>query len=240
MLKLVRIILFSLYFVVVAVLGVFVCLCRPFNLDNNRIMAKAFSYGGLKLLGVNVEVRNEERFKKLEPGVIVSNHQSNLDLYVLGCIVPHGTASIGKRSLKWIPFFGQLYWLAGNVLIDRRNAKSSIDALGQVSEAINDQGRSIWVFAEGTRNLGKGLGEFKKGAFHIAVQAQCKITPIAASTYAGRLDLNKWCSGKVLIDILPAVDAAGKTEDDIPQLCASMHAQIREEIEKLDAELAQI
>lgn len=234
MLLLVRYVLFSLYFALIAVLGVVVCLFRPFNPNNNRLLARIFSYGGLKILGLKVNIENPERLVDLDPGVVVSNHQSNLDLFVLGCIVPPKTASIGKKSLKWVPFFGQLFWLAGNVLIDRKNAQESIGAMDDVSRAIHEDHRSIWVFAEGTRNKGRGLGRFKKGAFHIAIQAQCSITPVAAGTYSGRLKLNEWRSGEVTVSILPAVSAEGLEEKDVDDLLQKVHLQIANEIGRLD------
>jgi len=235
MFRYLRIAIFALYFVLIAVLGVLLCLVRPFNASNNRIMAQMFSTGGLKILGIKVIIENGHRLHDLDPSVIVSNHQSNLDLYVLGCLVPPRTASIGKSSLKWIPFFGQLYWLAGNVLIDRKNAKQSIDAMGQASEAIVDGGRTIWVFPEGTRSQGRGLGKFKKGAFHIAIQAQCAIHPVAASTYPGTLDFSKRCSGVVRLSVLSPVETAGLNADDATDLCHKVHLLVAEEIARLDS-----
>lgn len=234
MLRYLRITVFALYFVLIAMLGVLICLCRPFNPSNNRIIAQLFSSGGLRILGIKVIIENGDRLENLDPSVIVSNHQSNLDLYIVGCLVPARTASIGKSSLKWIPFFGQLYWLAGNVLIDRKNAKQSIDAMSQASDAIVEGERTIWVFPEGTRSQGRGLGKFKKGAFHIAIKAQCAIHPVAASTYPGTLDFSKRCSGVVRLSVLAPVETNGLSSDDAADLCHKVHLMVAEEIERLD------
>jgi len=235
MLFLFRCVALSLYFVIITVAGITVCFFRPFNPDNNRVIATMFSSFGLKILGLKVEVKNAERLIDLEPSVIVSNHQSNLDLFVLGGIVPKRTASVGKKSLKWIPVFGQLYWLAGNVLIDRTNARQSIGAMNETTQAIQEGHSSIWIFPEGTRNMGRGLGRFKKGAFHIAVQAQCPIYPIAAATYPGRIKLNQWHSGTVTINILPPVNVAGLAEKDVDDLVHKVHLLIADEIGRLDS-----
>lgn len=234
MLVFVRVSLFAIYFVVVALLCVLVCLCRPFNPNNNRLAARAFSYGGLKILGLKVIIEHPERLNGLKQSVVVANHQSNLDLFVLGGLVPLRTASIGKSSLKWIPFFGQVYWLAGNVMIDRSNAQQSINAMDQVRKAIIEDERSIWVFPEGTRNLGRGLGKFKKGAFHMAIQAQCPIYPVVSSTYSGRLKLNEKVSGTVRISLLPPIDTTGLTNDDVEALMQRVHLRCAEEISRLD------
>ncbi|KZY63998.1 hypothetical protein A3765_10045 [Oleiphilus sp. HI0130] len=229
-----RVSVFAIYFVIVAIFCALVCLFRPFNPNNNRFAARAFSYGGLKILGLEVIVEHPERLNGLSQSVVVANHQSNLDLFVLGGLVPLRTASIGKSSLKWIPFFGQVYWLAGNVMIDRTNAKQSIDAMDQVRAAIIEDERSIWVFPEGTRNLGRGLGAFKKGAFHIAIQAQCPIYPVVSSTYSGRLKLNERASGTVRISLLPPIETKGLTKEDVTELMQRVHLSIAEEIARLD------
>jgi 1-acyl-sn-glycerol-3-phosphate acyltransferase len=164
----------------------------------------------------------------------VANHQSNYDLYVLGRVVPPRTVSIGKKSLKWIPFFGQLYWLAGNVLIDRGNGQQAKQAMLQTTETLQQRDTSIWVFPEGTRNLGKGLLPFKKGAFQMAIAAGVPIIPVCVSSYAGRLKLNSWNGGKVLIRSLPAIPTLGLTLDDLPQLMERCQQMMHDCIEQLD------
>jgi 1-acyl-sn-glycerol-3-phosphate acyltransferase len=71
--------------------------------------------------------------------------------------------TIGKKSLRWIPIFGQIYWLAGNVLINRGNAAEAKQTMLETTETLQKRDTSIWVFAQGTRNLGKGLLPFKNG-----------------------------------------------------------------------------
>lgn len=239
MLLFLRVSLFAIYFFVVAIFCVLVCLCRPFHPNNNRFAARAFSYGGLKILGLELIVEHPERLDGLKQSVVVANHQSNLDLFVLGGQVPLRIASIGKSSLKWIPIFGQVYWLAGNVMIDRSNARQSIDAMDQVRKAIVEDDRSVWVFPEGTRNLGRGLGAFKKGAFHIAIQAQCPIYPVVSSTYSGRLKMNEWRSGTVRVSLLPPIETKGLTSDDVDELLQRVHLMIAEEIARLDGLIEQ-
>ncbi len=65
---------------------------------------------------------------------------------------------------------------------------------------------SIWVFPEGTRNLGKGLLPFKKGAFHMAIAAGVPIVQVCVSNYVTHMRLNRWNSGDVL-DTLVAADS---------------------------------
>lgn len=240
MIRICRYVLLACYFVVAALVGALGCLLRPFNPDNSRLAAKMFSAVGLKILGIDLKTEGKERFQDMAPGVVVSNHQSNLDLFVHGANVPRNTVSVGKRSLIYIPFFGQVYWLAGNIMIDRNNSKKSIGKMDAVTQAIKEKGTSIWVFAEGTRNKIPGLAPFKKGAFHMAIQAQAPIYPVVASTYKRRLDFSKWRSGNARIKIMEPIPTLGLSIDDLDELMARVHALMEQTLADLDQRIAQL
>ncbi len=229
-----RVSLFATYFVIVAIFCALVCLFRPFNPNNNRFAARAFSYGGLKILGLKVVVEHPERLHGLKQSVVVANHQSNLDLFVLGGLVPLRTASIGKSSLKWIPFFGQVYWLAGNIMIDRSKSRESINTMAETTEALKCKNTSIWVFPEGTRSNGNLLLPFKKGAFHMAQQAGAPIVPICASTYPKHINLNRWHAGKVVVRILAPIETHLANDQDLQTIIEETHSQMDTYIQELN------
>ena len=199
MLFLARMLLMGLHFIVAGVLGLLLGLCRPFNPDNSRLCARLYSLPALCLLRLRVKTEVSSLFGQDRPCVVVANHQSNYDLYVLGRVVPPRTVSIGKKSLKWVPFFGQLYWLAGNVLIERGNAQQAKQAMLTTTETLQHQDTSIWVFPEGTRNKGEGLLPFKKGAFQMAIAAGVPIIPVCVSSYVKNMHLNRWNAGSIKI-----------------------------------------
>ncbi|HSC83755.1 MAG TPA: 1-acylglycerol-3-phosphate O-acyltransferase [Pseudomonas sp.] len=238
MLFLARMLLMGLHFLIAGVLGLVLGLCRPFNPDNSRLCARLYSLPALCLLRLRVKTEVKSLFTQEQACVVIANHQSNYDLYVLGRVVPRRTVSIGKKSLKWVPFFGQLYWLAGNVLIDRGNARKARQAMLETTETLRNRDTSIWVFPEGTRNLGKGLLPFKKGAFQMAISAGVPIVPVCVSNYAGRLRLNSWESGRILIRSLPAIPTIGMTMDDLPQLMQRCQELMQQCIGQLDQQLA--
>ena len=238
MLFLVRMLLMGLHFILAGCLGILLGLCRPFHPDNSRICARLYARPALRILRLQLETDVQPLLNLPQASVIVANHQSNYDLFVVGSVVPRRTVSIGKKSLKWVPFFGQLYWLAGNVLIDRGNARRAREAMLTTTDTLQHKDTSIWVFAEGTRNLGKGLLPFKKGAFQMAVAAGVPIIPVCVSTYSTHMRLNRWNSGKVLIRSLPAIPTAGLGAKDLPALIEQCHTQMRLCIEELDREIA--
>ena len=123
-----RMCLMGLHFILAGVLGVILGVCRPFNPDNSRLCARLYALPAMWFLRLRVKAEVDTLVNKTQGCVIIANHQSNYDLFVFGNVVPRRTVCIGKKSLKWIPFFGQLYWLAGNVLIERGNAVQELRA----------------------------------------------------------------------------------------------------------------
>ena len=231
--------LMGLHFILAGVLGVILGLCRPFNPDNSRLCARLYAWPAMCILRLRVKEDVAPLMDKPQSCVIVANHQSNYDLFVLGNVVPHRTVCIGKKSLKWVPFFGQLYWLAGNVLLDRGNAIRARQAMLTTTETLKHKDTSIWVFPEGTRNLGDGLLPFKKGAFQMAIAAGVPIIPVCVSTYVKHMRLNRWNSGEIMIRSLPAIATTGLGSDDLPQLMESCHTQMQQCIEAMDRQLGQ-
>ena len=237
MLFLARMLLLSLHFIAAGIVGLLLGLCRPFNPDNSRLCALFYSWPALRILGLRVETETTSLRDHVRSAVIVANHQSNYDLFVVGSVVPARTVCLGKKSLKWVPFFGQLFWLSGNVLIDRGNAVQAKQAMLTTTDTLQHKDTSIWVFAEGTRNLGKGLLPFKKGAFQMAIAAGVPIVPVCVSSYVKHMRLNRWRSGKILIRSLPAIPTAGLSLDDMPLLIAQCREQMRECIASMDRQL---
>lgn len=209
MLAVVRIILFLILSVGICVIGIILCLLNPFQLCYAAIFGRLFGCM-TSIFGVKIEVRNS-----LEMGVLprnciyIANHQNNYDMIVATYVVQPRTITVGKRSLLWIPLFGQLYWLSGNILIDRNKGIRSYNALFRVVKMIKFYDISIWIFPEGTRNYGKGLLRFKTGAFRAAISEKIPIVPVCISNIANnKIKLNRWSNGVVIIEVMPFIDTS--------------------------------
>ena len=235
MLYCVRMFLLGLHFLAVGAVGLIIGLCRPFNPANSRVFARLYSVPATWLMRVKVKAEVGPLWDQPPGCVIVANHQSNFDLFVLGQVVPQRTVAIGKKSLGWIPLFGQLFWLGGNVLVDRKNAYQARKALQKTTRVLQN-GTSIWIFPEGTRNPGDTLLAFKKGAFHMAIAAGVPIVPVCVSRYARRLDLNSWHPRTVSVRSLPPIATAGMTQQDLPALIEQCRAQMQQCIDHMEAE----
>lgn len=234
MLFILRLIVTLAYFVAVAALGLLLCLLRPFNPDNSYRIARLYAKPGQRILGMKVSAEGLEHLQSPGPCVIIANHQSNLDLFVLSGLLPRRTVTIGKKSLRWIPVFGLMYWLAGNVLIDRANSRKAMGSLDGAVKALRERKVGIWIFPEGTRNGGRNLLPFKRGAFHMAVQAGVPIIPVCVSSYPGQLDFRRLRSGQARIRVLPAMPTEGLGVEDLQRLIADCHQRMKACIDELD------
>src|SRR5690554_3884426 len=236
MLAVIRLIILGIFVVLTGVLGSLFCLLRPFHRNNTSLFAHLF--GSMhRVIGVDVEVRVPDSVQGKGPFVYVANHQNSWDLFTLSASLPPGTVTVGKKSLKWVPFFGQLYWLAGNILIDRKNSSKAHGTIGKTIEAMQQQKLSILLFPEGTRSYGNGLLKFKTGAFHSATGAQVPIVPVCMSSTQGKIKLNRWNNGKVIIEMLEPISTDGFNRENMRTLIATTHDVMLTTITRLDDEV---
>ncbi len=235
MLYLIRIIITLVYVVLVCFLGIITGIIRPFDPRNVKFVCRLLAYG-LPLLGIKIIVKNKARLDLPGPFVYLSNHQHNLDIFPGAYLIPNNTVSIGKKSIKYIPFFGQFYWLSGNILIDRANKKNAFTTLDETVKKIKQKNISVWIMPEGTRSNGRGLLPFKKGPFVTAIKAQIPIIPIIISSYVGRLHFNRWHAGTIIVDVLPPVSTLGKPMDEVNQLKDQIYQSMKNSLTKIDHE----
>jgi 1-acyl-sn-glycerol-3-phosphate acyltransferase len=140
---------------VLCLFGLFFYMARPFNPDNNRYLAWVISRVGHALLGMKCTVIGRENMPQDRPTVVIANHQHNDDLFMLGGLLPPRTVTVGKKALIWVPFFGQVFWLGGNVIIDRSRSNKAVAVMRATADAISRERKSLWIFPEGTRSRGR-------------------------------------------------------------------------------------
>ncbi len=235
MLALIRIFSITLALVVICIFACVFSLLQP--LSRNRVFFTAKILGKVsKLLGLTVEVRLSESAKNIGPVVYVANHQSGLDMFTISSAVQPNTVTVGKKSLKWIPFFGQMYWLTGNILIDRVNTNKAMGTIAQTVNKIKDKSLSVWLFPEGTRSNGRGLLRFKTGAFRTAAEANVPIVPVCSSNLHGAIKWNRWNNGKVIIEVLAPIYFTDENKDNVRAVANTVHALMSDKIEQLSLE----
>lgn len=137
--------------------------------------------------GVKFEIDDpEDWLNTTRPAVFIGNHQTELDVAVLGAIFPKHCSVTAKVSLKSTPILGWFMTLSYSVFIDRANPTNARSAMAGAAEEMRRERQSVYMFPEGTRSYSKEpmLLPFKKGAFHLAVQAGVPIVPVVVANYS--------------------------------------------------------
>ncbi|RWR01398.1 acyl-phosphate glycerol 3-phosphate acyltransferase [[Pantoea] beijingensis] len=191
-----------------------------------------------RVLGVKVEPRKPAGAENFGNAIYIANHQSNYDIIIAGSIVQPNTVTVGKTSLLWIPFFGILYWLSGNLLIDRNNRAKAHGTIGDIAAQFKKKKISFWMFPEGTRSLGRGLLPFKTGAFHAAVVAGVPIIPVVVSNTHEKFNFNRLKNGLVIVEMLPPIDVTEYDARSVRKLATYCRELMDAKLKELNAEVA--
>lgn len=128
---------------------------------------------------VDVRVEGGENIRDDRPQIIVSNHQSWYDVWVLGTEVRKRYYFVAKKELGTIPLFGRAWKSAGHISVDRSDSASAIRSLQQAGVQLREENGAVIIFPEGTRSTDGRLGRFKKGAFRLAHITGVEIVPVA-------------------------------------------------------------
>ncbi len=162
------------------------------------------------LTGIELDVEGEENAWANRPCVFVFNHQSQADVIILPALLRRDLAGIGKKEIGNVPILGKLMQIGGTVLIDRENAASALEAMKPLVDVLQKEGRSVCVAPEGTRSTSTHLGRFKKGAFHLAMQAGVPIVPIVIHNAIDVAPRGQYVfrPATVKVTVLPAVDTS--------------------------------
>ncbi|GEQ72046.1 hypothetical protein JCM33374_g5732 [Metschnikowia sp. JCM 33374] len=200
-------------------------------------VARSFHFLFSKILGVKVTIKNEELLYE-KPSVVISNHQSALDILVLGKVFQPGFTVTAKKALKYVPFLGWFMLASGTFFLDRSKGEKARKVLENGLSGLKKQKRSIFMFPEGTRSATKKLEllPFKKGAFHLAKQAQIPIVPVAVSNYStifhsGDKVFNQ---GEIIVEVLKPMSTAHlKTNEDVTEFTNEVREKMLKKVESL-------
>ncbi len=181
----------------------------------------------MRIAGIKLKVYGVENVPKNKPVIFIANHCSHLDIGCLCRILPVNLHFIGKKELIWMPVVGWYMFVAGHIFIDRSNRKKAIVSLKKAALKIKS-GKSVVLFPEGTRSRTGEIGEFKKGAFHLALIAGIEIVPIHIDGTFKVWSKNnfKITPGDVTMRVGKPIDSSNYTPQTIRDFIADARAEI--------------
>lgn len=152
------------------------------------------------------------------PYVVVANHESFVDILLISHL-PFEMKWMSKSDFFRYPLVGWMMRLARDIRLERGDKKSGVAALVECRRRL-EQKVSVMIFPEGTRSHTGELGEFRDGAFRLAIQAGVPILPLAVIGTRDALVKHDWRFGpsRAEVRVLDPIPTTGLTKADVPAL----------------------
>ena len=174
-----------------------------------------------------VKVSGRENIQKGRSYVIISNHQSLYDIFLIYGWLGIDIKWIMKKELARIPGIGFGSKKVGHIFLDRSNPRVALESLNEAKRKLVN-GTSVVIFPEGTRSKTGEIGTFKKGAFKLALDLELPVLPITLSGTkdilpTGTIDVKP---GKAFMVIHESIDIHQHTEESLKDLMAHARAVV--------------
>jgi 1-acyl-sn-glycerol-3-phosphate acyltransferase len=185
-------------------------------------------------------IEGREKAEKQTTYVIISNHQSMLDILLINCL-RYKFKWISKKENFNVPVIGLYLRMARYITVDRGNEESKLEMLEKSSDCLKE-GISIMIFPEGTRSLNNEIGFFKRGAFQLALQANVPILPVLIDGTGGILPKHGliFRSGyQIRINVLDPVNPADFATSDPDNLALQISVLMTTRLNEIRAQKSQ-
>lgn len=220
-----------IYFLTTVILGTVAIILSIFDSSGNapHLVARLWGKIQLKTTGTKVRIEGLDKIDPKQSYILVSNHQSNFDIFALLGYLPIQFRWTAKASLFRIPFLGWAMSRIGYIPIERESPKKAYKSMLQAAEKVKN-GVSVMIFPEGTRSPDGHLQPFKKGVFLIALKSQAPILPITIKGTNKIMRKGDWRTYPGNVQII--IDQPWETEHVSPTEEEVLSAKIRQIIIK--------
>lgn len=212
--------LFLIIMTLLTIIYSFICLCfykAPYKLRYAVISLWLWVILGLLgiLCGIRYHVEGRENIAKKRNAIILSNHQSTWETFMLPMIFPH-PAIILKKELLSLPFFGWGLRLLSPISIDRKNKLSAMEQVIKQGTARLQKGDWILIFPQGSRVPVGRVAKYKIGGALLAEKSGFPVVPVALNSGLC-WPRDSWLKrpGKITVCIGQPIDTAGRNAKDI-------------------------
>jgi len=171
------------------------------------------------LTGIRISIKGKNNFKDKQNYIVVSNHNSLMDVPLTTPFIPGANKTIAKIEMARIPLFGVIY-KAGSILLDRKSEESRKNSFILMKEVL-DRGLHMCIYPEGTRNkTNEPLQRFHSGAFKLAIDTGKPILPTVIFNTAKVLPANKtlfFWPVKIKMHFLEPVEVESQTAEQLKE-----------------------
>ncbi len=183
------------------------------------------------LTPMKVTVVGREHVVPGQSYVVVANHQSGYDIYVVYGWLKLDFKWVLKAELRKVPGLGIGCEKLGHIYVDRSNTQAAVRSINAAKERLVG-GTSVVFFPEGTRSEDGRLLPFKKGAFRLALDLGLPILPVTITGTREILPPNtmKLFPGRAKLIFHPPLDV-GPYGGDLPALMRDVRAIVESGLE---------
>ncbi|MFQ6615512.1 MAG: lysophospholipid acyltransferase family protein [Fidelibacterota bacterium] len=140
-------------------------------------LVRFFSRYILISTGAVLRVKGKERLRRSRAYILMPNHQSILDVFILGAVVYRYMTGLGAAYQFDLPLWGTVLRRWGIIPIPRNDLPKAIESIDLARQKLQ-AGIPVMVAPEGTRTLDGRIAEFKKGPFHLSLGSRADIIPM--------------------------------------------------------------
>ncbi|GGY74058.1 lysophospholipid acyltransferase family protein [Marinobacter zhanjiangensis] len=185
----------------------------------------------LRMVRANLTVRGEiPEFGDGRRYMIMSTHASQYDIPITLASMPGSVRMLAKKEMFGVPLLGPAMKAAEFPSIDRHNRHRAVQDLAR-ARAMMESGIVLWAAPEGTRSPDASLQPFKKGCFHLALDTEAVIVPMAIRGVHGVLQARSWkinLGQPVEVVVGTPIDTSGMSKEQLPELMAQVRTQLEE------------
>jgi len=227
---------FSAVFLSSAVLVVIITLGK-FEEQINRRAIRFWGKMMLRISGVTVTIEGKEILREHAKRVVIFNHASTLDVFIICGYLPTYGITIIKREFLFVPFVGLGACFLGFILIDRKNRKRALLSLQKAADRMKREKLTVLVSPEGTRSRTGTLGPFKTGPLHLALKAQAPIVPmiIGHSNHLQPVGQYYVTPGHITVRILDPIPTDDLNPKNLKDKANEFHALFEQQLTELKA-----
>lgn len=206
---------YMIWFRLQGVLYVFIKKTKGEKEALNYLQKAAYTWSKftIDMIGIDLDIQGFENIPK-EACVFIGNHSSILDIPILLYSTDKNLGFISKKEILKIPILG--FWLKNSkcVSLDRDNPRSAITSINQAAKNIQE-GTSMAIFPEGTRNKEGKVGEFKKGSLKLATKSKAPIVPVSIDRASRAFeDTKKFVPTKIKVVFGEPVETKNLSKED--------------------------
>lgn len=180
----------------------------------------------------DIEVLGDPPDDMRAPYVIVSNHLSHADVPIISRL-PWEMKWVAKKELFELPLAGWMLRMARDIPVDRGDRRSRAQVLVKGRKVLQAD-CPLMFFPEGTRSRDGRVHRFYEGPFRLAIREGVPILPLAIDGTQDALPKHNWRfkdpGTKMRLKVLPPVETAELSQEDVSALAEQVRAQIVEQI----------